>query len=104
MTLAIAHRCLDYREPSLGVGLVAWQLDEDERDAVAELPGGAVVAHAHGDHRLEWDRFISVIHQESTESAGRRREQHVVDRPAVGALDSAQVVERPVRPTEASAR
>ena len=58
VALARARRRVHVLEPLERVGLVAGELGEHERDAVAEVPVLAA-AHVHGNHRLERHRLLA---------------------------------------------
>ena len=97
VALAGAHRGVHAIQPAKGVGLLAGQLGEHERDAVAKDVRGA--AHAHRDHRLQRSRLLAVIGQVGAHPSGHGREHHVVNRGAVGALDRPQIVQGPLGPS-----
>src|SRR5205085_4644002 len=88
---------LHARQPPPGLGLVAWQLDEDERDAVAQLAGTVIVADADRHHRLERRRRLPATLQEAADASRRGGEHDVVDAGPVALLDRTEVPKRSVR-------
>ena len=76
------------------VGLVAGQVDEDERDLVAQVAGGLVATDVDGHHRLERDRRLSARPEQVAHAAGAHRQEHVVEGGPEATLHALQVLQR----------
>ncbi len=89
-----SRECL---EPAGGIGLVAGEVDEDERDLVAEFTGPVALAQADRNHRFELDRRLVLAFEKAPQAARGDRQHHVVDAGSKVLLDALEVAQRSSR-------
>ena len=101
---ALRRRAVDRQQPRDGVGLVARQRDEQERDPVAAARRVLARPDVRRHHRLQALRRLAAALREAAQRAGARGQHDVVGRHAEAAAHRADVVERPGDADVAAAR